>query len=757
MARRYGIRVPEGPSSSRAASALPRVVAAVAAIAWLVVAARWIALPEEVLVTNLLVDDAFYFAKPALNLLAGRGFSFDGVAPSNGVQAAWAGVTIALAAGFDGTALLRAMLAVGAACWALAAWGLWRWLHPRSAAAAAFAASGLLWSGTHDRLAFQGMENALQALLTVLVLWAGTRALRGGWRPRDSWLLGAALALFALGRTEAAVLGGVVVAPLLFGRLGGAELSRGERLRTALRLAAPGVVAVGALYGFYRVEFDTWLPISGSVKTFYEDRSGRASVHGGTLQNIGWQLRFVEQLAIAPLRQGAANLLVEGLGLRVSHARSLLWGALGVLATLALLRWRGRAAAPATSAAGGGAFCWPLLAYALLHTAMMGALLPHFTVYGTWYFASEQVVTWLVLGAIAAAAAPARAVPMLLAALSLLLTAGGVVASRRLTQEVRTNHFRDAGLWLREHSEPGAHIGAMSSGQLGWYAEGRHVHNLDGLINTKAFLDDVLRGSRMPDYFAAQDITWISDYQPRSGWRRGLNWCGLVPAERLVPRHYARLGTTDAYVIWQVLPPGSHFELLGVDGPPVRDRFVELAVAADVHGRFPVVADGDLAARRAQQPDLVVARSLPQEPRLELCHVLATAAQLAAIALTPANVHPRVPADAEVLPGLRALGYDWVAVRDAGPLRLAVTVFWHVTAPLSGEAPTLCVLDRDGAAVARAPLGSCHGTRPASTWAPGSVVPETVVVTIGEGGEWQLAVEGAAASAAVRLPDPPRR
>ena len=51
---------------------------------------RLVGLPEQLLVTHLLVDDAFYYAVPARNLLAGLGYSFDGLEPTNGVQTLWA-------------------------------------------------------------------------------------------------------------------------------------------------------------------------------------------------------------------------------------------------------------------------------------------------------------------------------------------------------------------------------------------------------------------------------------------------------------------------------------------------------------------------------------------------------------------------------------------------------------------------------------------------------------------------------------------
>ncbi|HEB53235.1 MAG TPA: hypothetical protein ENI87_08280, partial [bacterium] len=153
--------------------------------AWLSAWWRLTFLPEEVLVTNVLVDDALYFALPARHLWEGAGFSFDGLEPTNGVQTLWALVCIALAGLFDDpTSMLRAMVGLSGLCWLSAAIGLFAWLRPRSAAAAAFAAVGFAWCGVTGRVAFQGMENGLHALLGVLVLHAGTRAVASGWTRR---------------------------------------------------------------------------------------------------------------------------------------------------------------------------------------------------------------------------------------------------------------------------------------------------------------------------------------------------------------------------------------------------------------------------------------------------------------------------------------------------------------------------------------------------------------------------------------------
>ncbi|NUQ50917.1 MAG: hypothetical protein HUU27_13490, partial [Phycisphaerae bacterium] len=62
----------------------------------------------------LLVDDALYYVVPAQQLLAGRGYCFDGAARSSGVQPLWAALCVGLASlVHDRDALLRVLSLAG--------------------------------------------------------------------------------------------------------------------------------------------------------------------------------------------------------------------------------------------------------------------------------------------------------------------------------------------------------------------------------------------------------------------------------------------------------------------------------------------------------------------------------------------------------------------------------------------------------------------------------------------------------------------
>lgn len=213
-----------------------------------------------------------------------------------------------------------------------------------------------------------------------------------------------------------------------------------------------------------------------------------------------------------------------------------------------------------------------------------------------------------------------------------------------------------------------------------------------------------------------------------------------------MPRRYWRLSQSDSYVVWQVLPQDSQFCLLGEEGPPVRDRYAELAVAADVHGEFPVVRAAELATQLEQHPGTVVARSLVDGDG-EVWHVLATRLELAKIALTESSVHPEHAEKVEVLPGLLALGYDLRESSVGGRRRLAVTIFWMRAGDVTFEPTWLRVrADGDEAAVSF----DDAAILPKAEWPVGRVVPQTVCIDPVGQGDLRIGIAGASLTDQVR-------
>ncbi|MFK7739533.1 MAG: hypothetical protein AB8H80_04350 [Planctomycetota bacterium] len=720
---------------------------------------QMVSLPENTLVANVLVDDALYFALPAQNWWQGRGFSFDGLEATNGVQTLWALVSLAVAGiCSEPLAMLRSLVGLSALCWLGAACGVLGLLRPYSRHAAAFAATGFAFAGVSGRIAFQGMENGLHALLTVAVLWAGRHAVRARWSRRATLWLGLVLALFGLSRTEGVLLGPIVALPILVGLLG-APSRFAERCRTALWLALPGVLLVGGACLLSKWWFDCFLPISGSVKQHYEAMWGGASDPAfaaanrcGVFAMTRWHFDFVFRLAMAPFRVSLPAFLdgMTGIGYRLF--RNAFWALLAcVVASFVWRGWRGRRGREGyegyednSGRVTAASFAWCVVGYAVVHVVLIGLSLPHFSSYATWYFASEMVVVWLGIGVLASRLRGGAA--WLLHVAALLAAVALAVDGARVNHDVRTSRFRQAGRWLRQNTPPGTVIGALSSGLVGWYARDQHVVNLDGLINNRRYFDRFLKTNAVHDYFADRGITWFSDYSVTTGWRNGVTWCGHVPAERLVPRRYWRISPTDAYATWLVLPEGATFEMLGDEGPAVRDRYAELAVAADVYGTYPVIENDRLESELVAQPGMSVARSLVAGVD-EVWHVLATAADHDRIALTETTVQPQHRERLQLSAGLHAMGCDVEEFAKGGRRVVAVTVYWlRDAAAVEDARPTLVRPNLARPTVALAVEGQLEqvqlqqmvGMRPMAEWLPGRVVPETVLFEVPGGASYRI-------------------
>ena len=68
--------------------------------------------------------------------------------------------------------------------------------------------------------------------------------------------------------------------------------------------------------------------------------------------------------------------------------------------------------------------------------------------------------------------------------------------------------MRRAGLFLKDHTPPGAVVGAANAGIVSWWSD-RRVVNLDGLINNAAA--QAIAERRLADYLVEQGICYVVD------------------------------------------------------------------------------------------------------------------------------------------------------------------------------------------------------------------------------------------------------
>ncbi|MCA8954555.1 MAG: hypothetical protein KDC87_00695 [Planctomycetes bacterium] len=688
-------------------------------------ALRLVTLPEPIFTADVPVDDALYFSVPARHLVDGYGFSFDKVFPSNGVQTMWALCTVVLAAVLrDDVLLLRGMCLLSGLLWWLAGLVLWRALRVARPALGPLVGCGFMLAAFTDRIAFQGMENGLHALLGA---WLCSIAMRLPTRSPESMrrlplVLGLACALYALSRTEGGLLA-VLIGPCI----GLGLVPRrgvGLHVRGAALFLLPCVVLVGGTALLSKLWFDAWTPISGEVKLSYEAEWGRTSAEG-----LGWHFKLVRRLALAPLFDNV-QLALRELGWPVSGAalRRLVWipCAIGVLGHL--VRFVRRRRPPSTRVILG----WVLLGFATSHFVVMVQTLPHFTPYCIWYFTPQITALWLGLawslhGAIALL--PGRrsfAIASRLARLglpALMLCCASFRLADPPSPDANTSMFRRAGLWLEQSLPAGQRIGSLSAGLVGAYAKSHHVYNLDGLIAGAEYVRNYLSKHRFAEFFADQRIHWFADYQPFDSARHGIQWRGTIPLERLRLHRWWRLDGQRGYAVWEVLPPGTHRTILG---PDAVNRLAELRFAAEVLGAMRVLGPGE-----AVPAGLRVVASTVAEPSGELRHLVVDDAALAGLDLPFGAVPAPLPVEVRA-GGLLLYGLDIPRQIVARGKVLPVTLFWQrIGAVDDAREFELCAEpEAGGSAVTHVRVATCHGTRLPSTWRTGQAVVETFAIPI---------------------------
>lgn len=207
-------------------------------------------------------DDLLYYLKVAQNLTHGHGSTFNGIAPTNGYQPLWFLVLTVLSWFTENPRTVLGFLAVSDWIAALATFLLARRLLQacaiRPLLAFALAAAVTLYSVT---LFFYGMEVTLTVplFLGTVCLLLQVPWLERSWK--HTFILGLLLSALVLSRIDTLIFGGLVLAGILIT----------PALRRLIRLdlvagALVGLAPLAFYFALNRVEFHTFLPISGMAK-----------------------------------------------------------------------------------------------------------------------------------------------------------------------------------------------------------------------------------------------------------------------------------------------------------------------------------------------------------------------------------------------------------------------------------------------------------------------------------------------------------
>jgi len=440
----------------------PLVLAAVGTgLAWLVVILFWSDAPFA-----LTFDDAWYYGEIGRNLATGHGSTFDTINATNGYHPLWQAVCVLpRVVGLDGTAAMRAQLAIQLGCWVAAVVLLVRQVRRPSPYLAVVV---VLVAGNPFvlRCVASGLESGLVVLVGALLLTRAADLDVTSADPSGRRRFGALLALAFLARTDAALLTMICAAWVLpdVRRLGGA----GAR-RLAQLVAAPAITA--AVYVTANLlAFGRPMQISGDVK--------RVDVTPGVV------------LAVLVVAGGAflVGRALRGLAPNERFQR--------VTTFLTATGWY----VP---------FCVGLVGYYTLLSEQQWL----------WYFAPLVLYGLALLlhgtadlldGAAQEGARSLRAVQMIL----LLPLLGGflVVGRQFVDADLRSlqEANRDAGAWMSANLPDDAVIASWDAGVLGSFTD-QPVVNLDGVVNSGEFADAMAAGTE-GRFLRAEGVTHIANH-----------------------------------------------------------------------------------------------------------------------------------------------------------------------------------------------------------------------------------------------------
>ncbi len=431
--------------------------------------------------SQLMIDDGFYYLRIAHNLAWGLGSTWDGLHATNGYHPLWLLCLVPLRRAVpDPDTALAAVFAVETGLLAIAVVLLYlacrrvagRWISSLAA---------LLWLGVTYRWFFSGMEYALHTVLILAVISVYSR-----WSSRRPSALGGLLAVAFLARIDTLLLAGVLaIAGLVSASLETNKSTWLLKLLAPLALVVTGYIALNLMF------FGHPLPVSGVVKG---DWSRYLLHHDALFVRHGfWVSKAANWLWPTRLALGAWSLTLAA-------------GTVGiaVVAGVAARWFRGNGLDVALRPLA------PFIVFSLL------SFLTYATVYhglwstSAWYFAIQPILAALLLASLAERAAHGLAKPKAVAslvAIAMALAGARLFAGIGQAQPPEGHGIQPVLAALATLPEDAA-LASWNGGAMA-YLSGREVIALDGLANSW----DYARSHRhdLCAYWRATGVTHLVD------------------------------------------------------------------------------------------------------------------------------------------------------------------------------------------------------------------------------------------------------
>ena len=482
-------RPAEGALARRAAHLLLLV-----ALAWQL-AAAWQS-PQWIL-ERLTVDDTYLLLQVAHRWTT-LGFpTFDGLHRTNGFQAAWGLVAWGLAwIARDPETLLHLALSLCAALNTLAGWLLGRFARRLAGGDHTALWVVAFWTAfcLSGRPNLIGLENALLTTTIAGMLVVLHGVCRGSASAQRWWLLAALLGLMVWTRLDTAVFAAIV-----WGALGIRAARERQYARFAVGCAILAVMAL-LLIGFNFWAGGTATPVSGMVKR-----------HIATRAEFTWTF------------QAAAAVLVDTLAMLLKHSAigvGAIWPpACGAVARIALLGLSILALARGVFRFRPWTAIWAasVVAHVLIFRLWLGA----YHLDTLWYYAPLHISACVWLGYVCSQlhsrVSSSRWRYQLPALVGLAKTPLAILALVLPPMAETTSSVRyETAQWLRSAVPADQRAAAWNAGELAYFSQCTLI-NLDGLVNDRAYFDDLRAGRGTAEYLDAERVNWVVDYASTIG------------------------------------------------------------------------------------------------------------------------------------------------------------------------------------------------------------------------------------------------
>ncbi len=674
---------------------------------------------DDFVVKHLVLDDAIYFCKPARNFVEGRGYSFDGLHLTNGVQPLWAILVTLLASVVrDDMILIRTIAALSGICWIAAAGQLYRWQAGTSPFAAAIAGIGWLLAGVEFHLAHTGMENGLQGLLVTSALLAARNVASTPPAARErlvrTTVFGLWCAAMCLNRVEYGLLAAFWATWLFCSGQGPLR----QRLGGIAPFVLPVAIATGAWAVFSRVYFGDWTPVSGAVKAHVTSHL----LSSTSLLESFWHHALIGvRIAMLPVLLGSSA--ASGwLDFFTIAQVFVLAGA--VAAAIGGIVWFRR-----IRAGGAPPSDWPTIAFFLfvpVHVLLVARFLAAFSNYCNWWFTGEVLAVWAAVGLLLG---KTRSLLLRLAMLPFCLCVVVAAAQRPSVYLARdqwripgTEDFVELGRWIESWLPAGSRIGAFNSGFVAFEARSHTVVNLDGLMNDGDFLRRYLVRGAVDEYLAAENIRYVTDNMPMHLWaacREGV--VGSRLPKNMRPLLCRRSSTGFLACVFDAFPDAP--------GPRIAAHPLAATLWRALSGQEKLVEHAD---RGGIPADRQIVASLADRLTGAVQHVVLTRAE-AAVAVDAEGL-ARMPAIGASFGGFVALMACDAPESIRRGSTVSFTTYWRRQADAMRDdvrfGLTIGEPDRPAAPSLTRSDEPAHGTLPPRSWPTGQLLAHTAWLTI---------------------------